>query len=101
MPDNPVTEAELASQVEQLRADLKAITKTIESLAAAKVSDVQATALQEVEKLARHSGKAAAGIEDEFTALEKQLKDTIRERPLTAVAGALALGFFLAAVTRS
>lgn len=101
MPDKQATEAELASQVEQLQADLKAITKTIEDLASAKIADVQATAVHEVEKLARHSGKAAAGIEDEFSALEKQLKDTIRERPLTAVAGALALGFFLAAVTRS
>jgi hypothetical protein len=38
--------------------------------------------------------------QDEFNAFEKQIKDTIREKPLTAVAGALALGFILAVVTR-
>jgi hypothetical protein len=38
--------------------------------------------------------------QDEFSAFEKQIKDTIREKPLTAVAGAIALGFILAVVTR-
>ena len=38
--------------------------------------------------------------QDEFGQIEKQIKDTIREKPLTAVAGAVALGFILAVVSR-
>jgi hypothetical protein len=38
--------------------------------------------------------------QDEFSAFEKQIKDTIREKPLTAVAGAMALGFLIAVITR-
>lgn len=100
MSKTAATEAELSQQVAQLQADLKAITKTIEELAAAKVGEAQSAALTEAEKLVRSGRQAVAGVEDEFGELEKQLKDTIRERPLTAIAGALALGFFLAAVTR-
>ena len=39
-------------------------------------------------------------IQDEFGHMEKQIKDTLREKPLTAVAGAIAIGFVLALITR-
>ena len=79
----------LEDQVAQLQSDLKSITATLNRLGA--------TAGNEL----RNSGKSAVSYaQDEFEAVEKQLKDTIREKPLTAVAGALAAGFIIAVLTR-
>ena len=44
--------------------------------------------------------QAGEEVQDEFGQLEKQIKDTIRDKPLTAVAGAIALGYILAVVSR-
>jgi ElaB/YqjD/DUF883 family membrane-anchored ribosome-binding protein len=91
---------DLAAQVAQLQADLKSITKTLQTMAGTGVDDAQGLALHGAEKLVAKGSKAMHDVQDEFTEVEKQLKDTIRERPLTAVAGALALGFLLAALSR-
>lgn len=93
-------EDDLSAQVQQLQSDLKSIASTLASLAEDKVNDAQKVAKREVKHLA-HSGQSALeDVQDEFGQLEKQIKDTIREKPLTAVAGAIALGFILAVVSR-
>jgi len=93
-------EDDLSAQVQQLQSDLKSIASTLASLAEDKVNDAQKVAKREVKHLA-HSGQSALeDVQDEFGQLEKQIKDTIREKPLTAVAGAIALGFVLAVVSR-
>lgn len=93
-------EDDLSAQVQQLQTDLKAIAATLASLAEDKVSDAQKLARREVKNLARSGQSAVEDVQDEFGQLEKQIKDTIREKPLTAVAGAIALGFVLAVVSR-
>lgn len=93
-------EDQLGAQVQQLQDDLKSITETLSQLAEDKVGDVQRMAKREVKNAARTGMHAVEDVQDEFTHLEKQIKDTIRERPLTAVAGAIALGFVLAVVSR-
>ena len=93
-------EDELSAQVHQLQADLKAIAATLAGLAEDKVNDAQKIAKREVKNLARNGQNAVEDVQDEFGQLEKQIKDTIREKPLTAVAGAIALGFVLAVVSR-
>ena len=57
-------------------------------------------AQREVKNLVHSGQNALDDVQDEFGQLEKQIKDTIREKPLTAVAGAIALGFVLAVVSR-
>jgi hypothetical protein len=64
------------------------------------VHDAQAMAKREAKNLARTGQHVVDDVQDEFGQLEKQIKDTIREKPLTAVAGAIALGFILAVVSR-
>ena len=54
----------------------------------------------QVQHLADRGQSALDAAQDEFSVFEKQIKDTIRETPLTAVAGAVALGFILAVITR-
>jgi ElaB/YqjD/DUF883 family membrane-anchored ribosome-binding protein len=93
-------EDELSAQVHQLQTDLKAIAATLAGLAEDKVTDAQKIAKREVKNLARNGQSAVEDVQDEFGQLEKQIKDTIREKPLTAVAGAIALGFVLAVVSR-
>ena len=93
-------EDELSAQVHQLQTDLKSIASTLASLAEDKVNDAQKLAKREVKNLARSGQSAVEDVQDEFGQLEKQIKDTIREKPLTAVAGAIALGFVLAVVSR-
>lgn len=93
-------EDELSDQVQQLQADLRSIATTLAGLAEDKVNDAQKVAKREVKNLARSSQHAVEDVQDEFGQLEKQIKDTIREKPLTAVAGAIALGFVLAVVSR-
>jgi ElaB/YqjD/DUF883 family membrane-anchored ribosome-binding protein len=93
-------EPDLEAQVQQLQADLKGIAASLASLAEQKVGEAQSVAKRELRNLKAQGEQAVEDAQDEFGAIEKQLKDTIREKPLTAVAGAVALGFILAVVSR-
>jgi len=90
----------LETQVARLQTDLKNIATTIAGMADDKVSEARGVAKSEVKNLVKQGQDAVDGIQDEFGHMEKQIKDTIREKPLTAVAGAIALGFVLALITR-
>jgi ElaB/YqjD/DUF883 family membrane-anchored ribosome-binding protein len=96
----PSREDDLSAQVQQLQDDLKSIASTLAGLAESKVNDAQSIAKREVRNAARAGQHAIEDAQDEFGQLEKQIKDTIREKPLTAVAGAIALGFVLAVISR-
>ncbi|MBN9315528.1 MAG: hypothetical protein J0I99_07320 [Devosia sp.] len=96
----PQRDDDLSAQVQQLQADLKAIASTLTGLAEDKVNEAQSVAKREARHLAKVGQQAVGDAQDEFGQLEKQIKDTIREKPLTAVAGAIALGFLLAVISR-
>lgn len=91
---------DLEAQVAQLQADLTSIAATLTRIAENKVDEAQSIAKRELSHLKQEGKSAVEDVQDEFGAIEKQLKDTIREKPLTAVAGAVALGFILAVVSR-
>ena len=93
-PDN------LEAQVAQLQADIKSITQTLQRMGENKVGEVQGMAKRRAADLRGRGEEMLESAQDEFNAFEKQIKDTIREKPLTAVAGALAMGFILAVITR-
>ena len=79
----------LEDQVAQLQKDLKSITNTLNRMGQTAGTELKST------------GQSAIGYaQDEFGQLEKQLKDTIREKPLTAIAAAAAVGFMIAVLTR-
>ncbi|HEY9013382.1 MAG TPA: DNA gyrase subunit B [Devosia sp.] len=94
------TEPDLEAQVQQLQNDIKAIAATLATMAEEKVGEAQSLAKRELRNLKAQGQSAVEDAQDEFGQLEKQIKDTIREKPLTAVAGAIALGFILAVVSR-
>lgn len=93
-------EDELGEQISQLQADMKAIAATLAGLAEDKVTEAQSVAKREAKNVARAGQHAIEEAQDEFGQLERQIKDTIRDKPLTAVAGAIALGYILAVVSR-
>jgi ElaB/YqjD/DUF883 family membrane-anchored ribosome-binding protein len=91
---------DLEAQVAQLQNDLKSIAQTITRLGENKVGEVRGMAKSRAAELRGRGEELVESAQDEFNAFERQIKDTIREKPLTAVAGALALGFLIAVITR-
>lgn len=91
---------DLEAQVAQLQSDIKSITQTLQRLGEDKVGEVRGMAKSRAAALKGKGEEMLESAQDEFNAVEKQIKDAIREKPLTAVAGAIALGFILAVVTR-
>ncbi len=91
---------DLEAQVAQLQSDIQSITQTLQAMGESKVGEVRGMAKRRAADLRGKGEEMLESAQDEFSAFEKQIKDTIREKPLTAVAGAVALGFILAVVTR-
>jgi ElaB/YqjD/DUF883 family membrane-anchored ribosome-binding protein len=91
---------DLEAQVAQLQDDLKSIAQTLTRMGEGKVDEVRSLAKRRVADVKGKGEELVETAQDEFGAFERQIKDTIREKPLTAVAGALALGFLIAVITR-
>src|ERR1700754_3992289 len=91
---------DLSDQIAQLQRDLKAIAGSVSNLAESTVGEARGLAEREAKHWVRQGQGAMNEITDEFGHMEKQIKDTIRQKPLTAVAGAIAIGFVLALLTR-
>ncbi|MGV3577307.1 MAG: DUF883 family protein [Devosia sp.] len=99
-PATKTREQELEAQVSQLQSDLKSITETLRKLTGEKAVEVRDIAETEFRHLKRRGQHMVEEAQDQAGEYEQQLKDTIREKPLTAVATALGIGFVLALLTR-
>lgn len=93
-------EQELEAQVAQLQDDLKSIGETLRKLTGEKAGEVRDIAESEFRHLKRRGRHMVEEAQDQAEEYEQQLKDTIREKPLTSVATALGIGFVLALLTR-
>lgn len=93
-------EEHLEDQIAQLQTDLKAIAATLAKLSGDKVNEARDVAQGEMRHLKRQGQHVIDDVQDQAGAMEKQLKDTIREKPLTAVASAVGIGFILALLSR-
>jgi len=93
-------EESLEGQVSKLQADLKSITATLARMGNDKVSEAREGAESEYRHLLRQGRAAVKEARSQAGALETQLVDTIREKPLTAMAGAIGIGFLLALLSR-
>lgn len=97
---NRARQDQLEDQIAQLQTDLKGIAATLARLSGDKVSEVRDVAKGEMRHLQRRGQHVMEDVQDQASQLEKQLTDTIREKPLTAVASAVGIGFILALLTR-
>jgi len=93
-------EQQLEDQVTQLQNDIKAIASTLARLSNEKVAEAREVAKSEVKNLQQQSQHVIDDVQEQAGALEEQLKDTIREKPLAAVATAIGVGFVLALLSR-
>jgi ElaB/YqjD/DUF883 family membrane-anchored ribosome-binding protein len=94
------TEAQLEAQITRLQDDVKAIGASLAKIGTEKVGEAQRLGKQEYRELRRQGQNLLEEAGDEFEAVERQVKDTIRSRPLTAVLIAAGIGFLLSALTR-
>jgi len=99
---NPTTnrDQQLEEQISKLQADLKDIAASIAKLSSDKISEARDAASGEVRHLRRQGQHLVDDVQSQAGEMEQQLKDTIREKPLTAVASAVGIGFLLALMSR-
>ncbi|WP_137152935.1 DUF883 family protein [Devosia sp. FKR38] len=93
-------EEQLEDQISQLQNDLKSIAATLSKLTGEKVTEARDVAKTELRHIQRQSQHVIDDVQDQASVVEKQIKDTIREKPLTAVAAAVGIGFILALLSR-
>ena len=96
----PKTQEDLESQIEELQDEIRSITNTLTRMGKTTVNEARSTAQRSAQELADRGQSLLDSAQGEFTSIEKQLKDTIRDKPLTAVMGAIAVGFVIAVLTR-
>lgn len=94
------TEPQLEEQIAQLQDDVRSIAKSLMRMGNNKVQEGQGIARAEYRNLMQQGQAFVGEVTDEFESVERQIKDTIRARPLTAVASAIGIGFLLAILTR-
>ncbi len=94
------TTEQLEAQVKSLQDDIKGIATSLARLSNEKVSEARSSATREYHQVVEAGQQVLEGVGDQATAVEKHLKATIREKPLTAVATAVGIGFILALLTR-
>lgn len=93
-------EQELEAQIAQLQADLRDITDTLGKLTNEKVGEAKSLAKNEMRHLQAKGQQMMDDAQEQAGEAEQQLKDTIREKPFTAVAAAAGIGFVFALLTR-
>lgn len=92
--------ADLSTELQQLRDDLKALKEDFKSLTATATDEAKSVFK---EKLATAEEKVTDAFETgtgELKEIQRQTEIAIRKNPLTALAAAAAIGFFVAGVTR-
>jgi len=90
----------LEEMVNRLQDDIKAIAATLARMGNEKVSSARDTAKTEAGKVVAQGQQMVDDLSGQASELERQIKETIRERPLTAVASAVGIGFILALLAR-
>jgi len=93
-------EERLEEQVAQLQADLKGIAATLAKLGGDKITEAREVAQSEVRHLRRQGQHMMDDVQEQAGEIEQQFKATIREKPITAVAAALGIGYILALISR-
>jgi len=93
-------EETLEDQVAKLQDDIKSIGASLAKLSDAKVSEARANARDRYRSVVQSGQHVVDDLSDQVNAYEGQLVDVIRERPLTAVAGAIGIGFIIALLSR-
>jgi len=90
----------LEDQVAKLQDDIKSIAASLAKLGDDKVSEARGTAKAQVKSLVKSGQHVVDDLQSQAGAFESQITDAIRDKPLTAVAGAIGIGFLIALLSR-
>lgn len=94
------TEADLEADIRQLREDIAKLAEQIQKTGQHGFGAARRAASDGVEQLRAQGEAAFAGFKTNAKDLEDQLASSVREKPITALAIAAGIGFFLAVLNR-
>ena len=93
-------EERLEEQIARLQEEIKAIGGTLAKLTDDKLKEAHSSARTHYRTAVRSGQSVVDELSEQVSSYESQLSEAIRERPLTAVAGAMGVGFLIALLTR-
>jgi ElaB/YqjD/DUF883 family membrane-anchored ribosome-binding protein len=93
-------EERLEEQISRLQEEIKAIGGTLAKLTDEKLREARSTARTQYRSAVRSGQNVVDELSEQVSSYEGQLTEAIRERPLTAVADAIGVGFLIAMLTR-
>src|SRR5262245_49052076 len=94
------TPEDLAGEIERLKADIAALTEQLRRTGEHSVGAARRAATESVDQLRAQGEAAYEGLRANASDLEQQLADSVREKPMTALAIAAGVGFLFALMAR-
>jgi ElaB/YqjD/DUF883 family membrane-anchored ribosome-binding protein len=94
------SEERLEEQIGRLQEEIKAIGGTLAKLTDEKLKEARSTARTQYRSAVQSGQNVVDELSEQGSSYESQLTEAIRERPLTAVAGAIGVGFLIALLSR-
>ena len=91
---------DIEADIRQLREDIARLTEQMATTGQHSYGAARRAATEGVEQLRAQGEAAVQGLRDNARELEDQLTTTVREKPLTALAIAAGVGYFLALLSR-
>jgi ElaB/YqjD/DUF883 family membrane-anchored ribosome-binding protein len=91
---------DLAADIELLKADIAKLTKQLQETGQHSYGAARRAANEGVEQLKAQGEAALENLRANASDIERQISDTVREKPVTALAIAAGVGFLFALLTR-
>lgn len=98
--DGSRTPEDLAAEIEQLKADISKLTEQLRTTGEHSFGAARRAAAEGVDQLWAQGEAAYEGLKANATDVERQLADSVREKPFTALAIAAGVGFLFALLSR-
>lgn len=95
-----MSDEDIGVQIAQLKEDIASLTATIGDIGSRKVNSAKRGAMNNFDEARSHVEEALAEIRQQTGALERRVKNTVKENPLATVAVAAAVVLLLAAIAR-
>lgn len=95
-----IVRPDLEADIKQLREDVARLREEISKLGRDSYGTARRAASEGVEELRARGEAAMQGLRDNAREVEDQLMTTVREKPITSLAVAAAVGYFFALLSR-
>ncbi|MGH6763774.1 MAG: DUF883 family protein [Phyllobacterium sp.] len=95
-----MSDEDIGAQVAQLKQDIASLTAALGKMGSSKVNGARRGAMDNLDDARSRAEEAIAEIRQHTRALERQVRTTVKENPLTTVAVAAGVILVLAAIAR-